>query len=58
MPTTHNFTQILANKPEVVNYIRSLTIYLKDYGNSPLIIIASLLPVLTVLTKITLNVLG
>ncbi len=38
--TTHNFTQILASKPEVVDYIRSLTIYLKDYGNSPLIIIA------------------
>jgi len=53
--TTHNFTQILANKPEVVHYIRSLTIYLKDYGNSPLITIASLLPMLPGLTKITLN---
>jgi hypothetical protein len=32
--TTHDFTQILANKPEVVHYIRGLTIYLKDYGLS------------------------
>jgi len=52
---THDFTQILARKPEVVNYIRGLTIYLKDYGNSPLIIIASLLPMLPGLTKITLH---
>ena len=53
--TTHDFTQILARKPEVFDYIRGLTIYLKDYGNSPLTIIASLLPMLPGLTKITLH---
>jgi len=52
--TTHQLTQILANKPEVSHYIRSLNIYLKDYGNSPLIALSSLLPTFSQLTSVTL----
>lgn len=53
--TTHQLTQILVKKPEIAHYIRSLTIYLKDYGNSPLITVSSLLPMFTQLTSVTIN---
>jgi len=53
--TTHQLTQILVQKPEIAHYIRSLTIYLKDYGNSPLITVSSLLPMFTQLTSVTIN---
>ena len=52
---TQMLTQILANKPEIANYIRSLTIHLKDYGNSPLITLSSLLPTFSQLASVTIN---
>ena len=52
---THMLTQILSNKPEIANYICSLTIHLNGHGNSPLITLSSLLPTFSQLTSVTIH---